>query len=414
MQTIKTIALAAATILLTPSVFAQMPEPADTTVSERVRFGMSRSVLADESKRGLLQFIGSVDSVLRNDGLVSVSVSGSSSPDGPEALNHRLSAERAVAVRDFMASGSGLSPDAFSVFAKGEDWERFAALVENDPDVPMRGKVMDIIASSDSPAGKEARLRTLDGGRAWRYLADNIFPDVRVAVVDVTYRNAAPMRQVVPMPAAGSAFLDADTLHVIPRETELEVSVYDNAGGIPDVPAWKRHAYVKTNLPAWLMLWANIAGEIDLAPHWSASLSLYWSGLDYFRHNLKFRTFTVMPEARYWLQPVNDGFFIGARLGLAYYNVAFGGDKRYQDHDGDTPALGGGVNVGFRFALPRNPRWKMEFSIGAGVYRLDYDIFANHRNGFIIGREKRTFFGIDNAAFSICYTFDVRKKGGDR
>lgn len=176
----------------------------------------------------------------------------------------------------------------------------------------------------------------------------------------------------------------------------------------------QRHVYVKTNVPAWFMLWTNAAAEIDVAPHWSANLSVYYSGFNYFTSDTKFRTFTVMPEMRYWPGASDTGFFIGAHFGMAFYNVAFGGDRRYQDHGRSTPALGGGISCGFRIAFPRNPRWKMEFSIGAGVYRLDYDIFENRHNGLLLDRRKRTFFGLDNAAVSLCYTFDLNKKGGAR
>ena len=39
-------------------------------------------------------------------------------------------------------------------------------------------------------------------------------------------------------------------------------------------------------------------------------------------------------------------------------------------------------------------------------------MFVNKANGLLAGRKKRTFYGIDNAALSVCYMFDVRKKGG--
>jgi len=97
---------------------------------------------------------------------------------------------------------------------------------------------------------------------------------------------------------------------------------------------------------------------------------------------------------------------------MIYYNVALDGDKRYQDHKGRTPALGGGVSAGYRFALPRNPRWKFEASVGAGIYRLDYDVFDNVHNGLQTDRRRRTFYGVDNLAFSVCYTFDINRKGG--
>ena len=73
---------------------------------------------------------------------------------------------------------------------------------------------------------------------------------------------------------------------------------------------------------------------------------------------------------------------------------------------------GGGVSGGFRFLLTADGRWSMEASLGAGVYRLDYDVFTNRHNGLIEDRRRRTFVGIDNVALSFCYRFDM--KGGGR
>lgn len=175
-----------------------------------------------------------------------------------------------------------------------------------------------------------------------------------------------------------------------------------------------RKLYIKTNAPAWLMLWTNIAFEIDIAPHWSAQLPVYYSGFNYFRRDVKFRTFSFLPEVRWWAGADNTGFFANLHFGCGWYNYAKGGEFRYQDHDRNTPALGGGVGVGYRFHFCSNRRWTMEAAVGCGVYRLDYDIFRNVDNGLIMGREQRTFFGIDQAALSFSYSFGLEKKGGGK
>lgn len=407
---------AACCIGLTAIAHAGPVESPDTVVSESAGFEISQSVLTEDSKSRLNSIISDIDSVLRNDRIISMSVSGSSSPDGPAGLNMRLSERRAGVVRDYIVRESGLAPESFAINAKGEDWERFEALVRQDASIPMRDALLKIIGSSKSAGQKEAEMRRLGNGRIWSYLAANIFPAVRVAVVDVRYRNSPPMQEVISMDKTEETFI---LVPASEEQVDLTLPTGDTpvdapANVIIEQPEWQRHAYVKTNMPAWLMLWINAAGEIDIAPHWSANLSIYYAGYNYFKSNLKFRNFSVMPEVRYWPLARNNGFFVGAHFGMAYYNVAFCGDKRYQDHDGNTPALGGGINVGYRFRLPRNPRWQIEFSVGAGAYRLDYDIFDNRHDGLLVGREKRTFFGIDNAAFSICYTFDVNGKGGAR
>ena len=74
--------------------------------------------------------------------------------------------------------------------------------------------------------------------------------------------------------------------------------------------------------------------------------------------------------------------------------------------------MGGGISVGYRFCVSKNRKWWMEASVGAGIYRMDYDVFLNKPNGLLVDRRKRTFYGIDNAAFSICYQFDM--KGGKK
>lgn len=52
----------------------------------------------------------------------------------------------------------------------------------------------------------------------------------------------------------------------------------------------------------------------------------------------------------------------------------------------------------------------MEFSLGAGVYKLHYDKFRNEYNGAYDSSVKKTFFGIDNVAVSFSYMFDLKNK----
>lgn len=159
---------------------------------------------------------------------------------------------------------------------------------------------------------------------------------------------------------------------------------------------------------------ADIAAEIDLCRHLSFSLPVRYSGINYFKPTLKFRTVGYMPELRGWLRPGNDGFFAGAHFGMSWYNFAFDGASRYQDHAGDTPAIGGGLSIGYRLPVSKNGRWKMEFALGAGVYRLNYDIFDNVPDGRLLSSVQKTWAGIDSAAISFAYMFNLGKKGGAR
>ncbi len=178
-------------------------------------------------------------------------------------------------------------------------------------------------------------------------------------------------------------------------------------------PEQLRHLYIKTNGIGWMMGITNIAAEIDLAKHWTVTLPLYWSSWNYFKTTLKFRTFTLQPEIRYWIMAEdNEGVFAGAHLGLGWYNFALDGDYRTQDHGGHCPSFGGGISAGYRMPFSHNKRLRLEFSLGMGVYGAHYDKFHNYRNGLLAETCRKTWFGIDQAAVSFVYTFDLGKKGG--
>lgn len=177
---------------------------------------------------------------------------------------------------------------------------------------------------------------------------------------------------------------------------------------------WQNRFYVKTNAIGWAMGITNLSAEVDLAKHWSFTLPLYWSAWNYFKETLKFRTLALQPEVRYWFSKNNEGWFTGAHFGLAWYNFATGGDYRTQDHGGHSPAIGGGLAAGYRLPVSRNKRWQLEFTVGAGGYKLHYDKFHNYKNGLLVDTKKKTWFGIDQAAVSIAYSFGLGKKGGAR
>jgi hypothetical protein len=182
------------------------------------------------------------------------------------------------------------------------------------------------------------------------------------------------------------------------------------AGSVRESAEEVRHWYLKTNTIGWGLLIANLAGEMDWGKHWSFVLPVYYSACNYFTSEVKFRTLTLQPELRYWFRNNHTGWYTGAHLGASWFNLAAGGDYRYQDHNRCTPALGGGLNGGYRMPMSKNGRWWLEFSLGAGVYQVDYDKFQNRKNGSWIANEKKVTFAVDQVAVSVVYRFDKKKK----
>lgn len=351
-----------------------------------------------------------------NVSIAHITFSGAASPEGSYELNRRLAKERADAVRRFVCSLYSFPDSIITVNDHYIQWDSLKRMVERD-NLVKQNETIDILDGEAKLVSyhhdklidrRVLQLQQADNGRTWKTLYHKFFPSMRnacatfVAVtlstppesVDLTHQPVADVPATPPTAANVVAPFDADTLAT-------------------EVRPWTRHLYLKTNFVEWALAIANIAGEIDLARHWSFALPFSYSAWDYFKSTIKFRTIKLQPELRYWPAKVNDGWFGGVHFGLAWYNLAIDGPYRKQDKDGHTPAVGGGVSLGYRKPISKNHRWKMEFSLGGGIYHLDYDTFhnpSNYRHGQLVYTKRKTYYGLDNMAVSLAYTFGLSKK----
>jgi hypothetical protein len=197
-------------------------------------------------------------------------------------------------------------------------------------------------------------------------------------------------------------------------DTDSLVSVTDGVQPTVDTACIRPHLLrLKTNAIGWALLNGNLAVEYCCNDHWTVSLPFYYGALDYFTSRVKLRTLTVQPEVRYYAQ-LDEGLFVGLHAGLCYYNLAIGGTTRFQDHDGNTPAVGGGFTAGYILPLGKSGRWNVEFSVGAGVYHLRYDKFYNYKNGPHYATKTETDLYVDHLAASFSYTFDLTQRHAHR
>ena len=372
------------------------------------------STYSDNALR--LKEIDSLLRLIRQDStvrIVEVSFRGAASPEGSYELNRRLAHKRLESLERFFRDRVDV-PD--SIISRNDGyipWDYLKSQIEAS-DLSRKDDICRILdneavlvqyyQSDKQIDDRVVKLRALDGGETWQQLNKLFFSDMRNASVSFATCREAVRPVVATEPAP-------DTVKSAPSVPAPEAPL------VATEKDWYRRLHIKTNILGLGMAIANLGIEIDLARHLSLSLPVYYSAWDYIRSTVKFRTLTVQPELRFWPSRRNDGFFAGAHFGLGYYNFAYDSDYRYQDHDGETPAMGGGVSVGYRLPLRKESRWRVEFSLGAGVYPAHYDMFHNTadvRYGLLAGSEKMTYWGIDQAAVSFSYSFDLKKKGGRR
>lgn len=376
---------------------------------------------------------------------ISYVYTASTSPEGSYTRNVSLAKERAASISNLLHKHLNFGDKEKELNLFSENYEELRALVA-DSYMPYRAEVLHILDNYSTQTTKsengnyinpcKSALMALHNGEAWRYMEKNLFPLLRhfsIKVVfedDLAYIQPAVERQMLvseeETPMLVTYFADPNVEYLefidvadeklaqiqfeqLPHVATIEQTAAIQVAEMINVP----QISIKTNGIGWAMGISNLALEIDLAKRFSFNLPVYYSGINYFAETTKFRIFGVYPEFRYWFTD-NDGLFIGAHAGFAYFNFALGKNSayRYQDAGGTKPAMGGGLNVGYRMPLSKkHPRWKVEFSLGAGVYDVNYDKFINEKGGLKVqGTFHKTAIAVDNVGVSFSYSFDIKKR----
>lgn len=347
--------------------------------------------------------------------LKNVTFRGVTSPDGNCALNTQLAKKRLTTLKKWIRSQVAMPDSIVHYEDVALTWADFKDIISHS-DFPQKDTIVSILnqpapfadsVCSHLPDYRMLQLKKLDGGKVWKQLNQRYFSRMRRACVVITTNQnlVQNFNPIIPVNAQKPDSLVIDT--VLPPRVQPDTLIADT------IPAWTRQLTLKTNALFWAVGMANAAVDIDLAEHWSLSIPVFYSAWDYFVNDIKFRAIGLQPEVRYWIKDTNqDGWFVGAHLGMAYWNVAVNGAYRYQDRNRAEPALGGGLGFGYRMPISKNGKWKVEFALGVGVYHAPYDKFNNVPNGQLVESGNYIYWGFDQAAVSFSYTFDLKKKGG--
>lgn len=373
-----------------------------------IRFRVSRNIIDPRymnNEDSLKRIVEWVDEVKRNKmlDLVSVEFCGAVSPEGSVRFNRWLSNARLEALEKYVRNLIEIPEDIIVRNDHYIAWSELDEMVSNS-DMPNKDAILSIIRSENISTGEQldsriGALKQLDNEVTWWKLYHTYFKHMRNAYTVLVTQKSDYALEYEKMMQPISPYVDfSQPMPILPI-------MLVNPAPEPD----KRYMYIKTNLVGLGMLMANLGVEFDMGNKFSFVLPVYYSAVNYFKQTLKFRTFAVQPELRYWLKDNKDGFFVGAHAGFAYYNFAFDGKWRYQDKDGKTPTLGGGLSAGYRMPISKDENWKLEFALGAGVYPLHYDVFHNDYNGQLYDTRKKTYFGLDNVMIGISYRIPVKK-----
>lgn len=184
---------------------------------------------------------------------------------------------------------------------------------------------------------------------------------------------------------------NARTSAAAPKSAEKRQATLSEAGS--------RYIALKTNLAMDVFAIQNLAIEVQFHKHITVELPLIWSFWDIEQEH-GIRTFTLQPEARWWLKEAGTGHFFGLHANVSWFNVKWN-ENRYQS--AGRPLLGAGLSYGYK--LPLSEHWGAEFTLGAGYANMKYDTYYNIVNGAKIDTRSRNYWGITRVGLSLVYRF---------
>lgn len=161
------------------------------TRSAYLNFKVNQSVLLADYMNNpaeLAKIYSSIDSIREDDNyrIARIKIVGYSSPEGNYDANARLSEQRAKALVQNLKHAYKLDDSMIECRSVPENWEGLAAWLREYCPSYMQ-KVLDIIGQTPEPDARDAKIKTIDGGKIYNALLQEVYPKLRLVEYTVSY-----------------------------------------------------------------------------------------------------------------------------------------------------------------------------------------------------------------------------------
>ncbi|MCR5820018.1 MAG: DUF3575 domain-containing protein [Bacteroidaceae bacterium] len=332
--------------------------------------------------------------------LVRMVLRGAASPEGPYKNNKMLGERRAKMLSDFFRSRLRypVDEDVYTTEVVIEDYNLLCTMMRsaNDPDYFHVQMICNRIlghnrAQQSAVTEKQSdeikrELMTAKGGRLWKRILKEYFPELRAARMLLFFQKYTPEEpEEVPEVAV------MNRQPAVP-ETASGVPFPQDTVAIPaPAPIFRREMIsVKTNLlfygayvpgyDRWCPI-PNIAVEFyPLHGHFTFGFSLdhpWWQ--DYWDHKY-FQIRNYQFETRFYTRSGDirrrkpgegaafRGFYISAYIHGGRFGICFDENRGWVGE-----GLGGGLGLGYVVPLGKKGHWRLEFAAQAGYFTCRYD-----------------------------------------
>ncbi len=390
-------------------------------VAQGIRFKVNRTELQPSEpfvslyRHQLVPWLKSHDMELRQ-----VYVKGAASPEGPYNNNVRLSRERTQRLIQFMNAELGDVMPLRPIDAKSitEDYGLLVRMMHqaNDADYEKVNAIW-LSCKGDEACCKQ-RLMALEKGRVWKRLSQKYFPSLRQARVVLLFARKSRLE-----PAGQYSFAET-------TEPEMNIPHIEQP-----IEYYRRHLIAaRTNLLHDFLY----VPQFGFAPGFNIQLE-YYPLRGHFTYNVGFTFISHRRWSEYKFFQIRDlrlelrryfigggkfkGPYLGAYAEGTVYGIGFNRNKGWEGEGG-----GGGVSLGYTFALNRKGNLRMELSASFGMFYTRHDpyiygdpftgeedglyYYDYHGNSsdFKERNHQWTWFGPTNAGIHITYDIIYRKK----
>lgn len=367
-----------------------------------VYFRLNESVI-DPAYKENAKAIETIQGLLDEQLVGFVTLTVSSSPDGPYSANASLAEKRAESIRALF--GDKVSRERIIIEVIPENWEGIIEQVQESYTLRNRKKVLEILLDgSIDHDTRERRLKALSFGSAWRYITKMYLPNLRSASV-------MHILKVVPKQ------------YMLPRVKSFDVEAYTASRtaiqftppkiGPPPVKKESSFAFaIRSNLLYDIALVPNIGIEFHLGKGVSLGFDYnhaWWSlpQKDYFWRlyggGITLRKYFGKASS----QRALSGHHLGLHAQAFVYDFELGGRGQLSDL-----TYVGGLEYGY--SLPVSRSLNIDFSVGFGYAGGEYKVYEPEDDCYVWKETRqRHYYGPTKGEISLVWIIGPGK-GGER
>lgn len=317
--------------------------------------------------------------------LVRMVLRGAASPEGPVPNNRMLGRRRADTLALFLRARLSVPVEekTFTSEAVTEDYRLLCAMMkrEGDKDLATIQTLCDRHLPRYEYTLLKRKLQKLQGGRLWKRILKQYFPELRAARVILIFENLKkPEPKVVPVPTP-------ETHEVQVYEPEPEE--YTLVPRVVEVPR-REVLSVKSNLlfdfayvpgyDRWCPI-PNIAIEYyPLHGHFTYGASFDCPWWQHYNDYKFFQIRNYQLETRYYFRSGSierripgegaafRGWYLQAYGHAALFSICFGENRGWEGE-----GFGGGLGLGYVLPLCKSGHWRLELGAQFGAFLAGYD-----------------------------------------